>query len=139
MKTPSTTTYFYAAARLAIVTTLVGLGGCASQSPSLATAPLRAEQIAQIVAAPDRTPADRTNDLRRKPEPMLALIGALPGMVAAFILAVILCWNEYFFAALLTSTRAKTLPVMWPVKPARKVYHGGPWRRFRQRRFYPSS
>ena len=64
---------------------------------------------------------------------------ALPGMVAAFILAVILCWNEYFFAALLTSTRAKTLPVMWPVKPARKVYHGGPWRRFRQRRFYPSS
>lgn len=37
---------------------------------------------------------------------------ALPGMVAAFILAVILCWNEYFFAALLTSTSAKTLPVM---------------------------
>ena len=37
---------------------------------------------------------------------------ALPGMVAAFILAVILCWNEYFFAALLTSTHAKTLPVM---------------------------
>ncbi len=37
---------------------------------------------------------------------------ALPGMVAAFILAVILCWNEYFFAALLTSTKAKTLPVM---------------------------
>jgi multiple sugar transport system permease protein len=37
---------------------------------------------------------------------------ALPGMVAAFILSVILCWNEYFFAALLTSTDAKTLPVM---------------------------
>jgi multiple sugar transport system permease protein len=37
---------------------------------------------------------------------------ALPGMVAAFILSVILCWNEYFFAALLTSTKAKTLPVM---------------------------
>ncbi|MBL9036283.1 MAG: carbohydrate ABC transporter permease [Rhodospirillaceae bacterium] len=37
---------------------------------------------------------------------------ALPGMVAAFILSVILCWNEYFFAALLTSTHAKTLPVM---------------------------
>ena len=37
---------------------------------------------------------------------------ALPGMVAAFILAMILCWNEYFFAALLTSTNAKTLPVM---------------------------
>jgi len=37
---------------------------------------------------------------------------ALPGMVAAFILSIILCWNEYFFAALLTSTNAKTLPVM---------------------------
>ena len=37
---------------------------------------------------------------------------ALPGMVAAFILAFVLCWNEYFFSALLTSTNAKTLPVM---------------------------
>ena len=36
----------------------------------------------------------------------------LPGMVAAFILSLILCWNEYFFAALLTATDAKTLPVM---------------------------
>lgn len=33
-------------------------------------------------------------------------------MVAAFILSLVLCWNEYFFAALLTSTDAKTLPVM---------------------------
>ena len=37
---------------------------------------------------------------------------ALPGMMAAFILSLVLCWNEYFFAALLTSTEAKTLPVM---------------------------
>ncbi|MDE3176295.1 MAG: carbohydrate ABC transporter permease [Pseudomonadota bacterium] len=37
---------------------------------------------------------------------------ALPGMVAAFLLSVVLCWNEYFFAALLTTTNAKTLPVM---------------------------
>lgn len=37
---------------------------------------------------------------------------ALPGMVAAFILALVLCWNEYFFAALLTSADAKTMPVM---------------------------
>ena len=36
---------------------------------------------------------------------------ALPGMVAAFILSMVLCWNEYFFAALLTSTNAKTIPV----------------------------
>ena len=37
---------------------------------------------------------------------------ALPGMVAAMILSLVLTWNEYFFAALLTSTRANTLPVM---------------------------
>jgi multiple sugar transport system permease protein len=36
----------------------------------------------------------------------------LPGMVAAFLLALILCWNEYFFAALLISTNTNTLPVM---------------------------
>jgi len=37
---------------------------------------------------------------------------ALPGIVAAFILALVLTWNEYFFAALLTGSDAKTLPVM---------------------------
>lgn len=37
---------------------------------------------------------------------------ALPGMAAAFLLSLVLCWNEYFFAALLTSAEAKTLPVM---------------------------
>jgi len=37
---------------------------------------------------------------------------AVPGMAEAFILSLVLCWNEYFFAALLTSTDAKTLPVM---------------------------
>jgi multiple sugar transport system permease protein len=37
---------------------------------------------------------------------------ALPGMVAAFVLSMILCWNEYFFAALLASTNSSTLPVM---------------------------
>ncbi|MEZ4596871.1 MAG: carbohydrate ABC transporter permease [Chloroflexota bacterium] len=36
----------------------------------------------------------------------------LPGMVAAFVLSLVLTWNEYFFASLLTSTNAKTLPVM---------------------------
>lgn len=35
-----------------------------------------------------------------------------PGMVAAFIISMVLCWNEYFLAALLTSSNAKTLPVM---------------------------
>ena len=36
----------------------------------------------------------------------------LPGIASAFILCLILCWNEYFLAALITSTDAKTLPVM---------------------------
>ncbi len=39
-------------------------------------------QIAAIVAGPDRTAADRTNDLRRKPEQMLAFIAPRPGMTA---------------------------------------------------------
>ena len=37
---------------------------------------------------------------------------AMPGMVAAFILSIVLCWNEYFFASLLTGFDAQTLPVM---------------------------
>jgi multiple sugar transport system permease protein len=37
---------------------------------------------------------------------------ALPGVVAALILALVLCWNEYFFAALLSGANAQTLPVM---------------------------
>ena len=37
---------------------------------------------------------------------------ALPGMVGAFILSLVLCWNEYFFASLLTGFDAQTLPVM---------------------------
>ena len=38
------------------------------------------ERIAEIVASPDRSAADRTNDQRRKPELMLAFIGVRPGM-----------------------------------------------------------
>ena len=37
---------------------------------------------------------------------------ASPGMVAAFILSPVLCWNEYIFASLLTGFDAQTLPVM---------------------------
>ena len=37
---------------------------------------------------------------------------SLPGRCAAFILSLVLTGNEYFFAALLTSTHADTLPVM---------------------------
>lgn len=37
---------------------------------------------------------------------------ALPGMVAAYILCAILSWNEYFFAAVLSSYRAVTIPFL---------------------------
>lgn len=35
-----------------------------------------------------------------------------PGMVAAFILSVILSWNEYFFASVLTTLNAVTMPIL---------------------------
>jgi multiple sugar transport system permease protein len=37
---------------------------------------------------------------------------ALPGMIAAFVLSMVLTWNEYVFSVLLTSTNAITLPVL---------------------------
>lgn len=55
----------------------LALGACA-QGPQ----PLAPEQIAAIIASPDRSPADRTNDLRRKPELILDFIAPWPGMVA---------------------------------------------------------
>ncbi len=45
-------------------------------------AELSKEAIAAVVANPDRSTADRQNDLRRKPAEMLAFIGVWPGMVA---------------------------------------------------------
>jgi len=39
-------------------------------------------RVAEILASPDRSAADRTNDQRRKPEEMLNFIGIRPGMVA---------------------------------------------------------
>jgi predicted methyltransferase len=49
---------------------------------SRAPGPISAELIARILASPDRTAADRTNDLRRRPEAMLAFIGIRPGITA---------------------------------------------------------
>jgi predicted methyltransferase len=57
---------------------LSGREATAQQSPPQ----LSSEQVAQIVASPDRSAADRTNDLRRKPEQMLDFIGIRPGIVA---------------------------------------------------------
>jgi predicted methyltransferase len=53
----------------------------AATPASPAPAPLSKERIAGILASPDRSAADRTNDIRRKPDQMLAFIGVWPGMV----------------------------------------------------------
>jgi len=37
---------------------------------------------------------------------------ALPGMIAAFVLSLVLTWNEYVFAVLLTAFNTVTLPVL---------------------------
>jgi predicted methyltransferase len=42
--------------------------------------PLSRERLAQIVDDPQRSEADRTNDVRRKPVDMLSFIGIRPGM-----------------------------------------------------------
>ncbi|MEO8653159.1 MAG: hypothetical protein ABI409_03445 [Ramlibacter sp.] len=60
----------------AIVIATALLAACASQpGPS-------GESIAAIVGSPDRNPADRINDIRRKPADLLAFIAPRPGMVA---------------------------------------------------------
>src|SRR3982751_5987489 len=53
---------------------------CQSMIPAPGT--ITRERIAEIVASPDRSDADRNNDRRRKPELMLAFIGVRPGIVA---------------------------------------------------------
>ena len=61
------------------------LGALAATRPAMAqpgAARLSPERIAEILASPDRSAADRTNDIRRKPAQMLAFIGIVPGMVA---------------------------------------------------------
>lgn len=56
----------------------VGMNTTPSASSNAAV--LSQERIAEIIASPDRSAADRSNDLRRKPEQMLAFIGIRPGM-----------------------------------------------------------
>src|SRR5512138_3185972 len=75
MKTGRKTFLLFAIAGTAAV---IGIGATAQQAAS----PLGADQAKQIVASPDRSAADRTNDLRRKPEQMLVFIGIRPGIVA---------------------------------------------------------
>ncbi|MDB5487547.1 MAG: methyltransferase, partial [Reyranella sp.] len=49
---------------------------------ALAQQPNSQARIAEILASPDRSAADRTNDQRRKPADMLVFIGIVPGITA---------------------------------------------------------
>jgi hypothetical protein len=62
----------------AIAVSAVLLLSFRAASPQQSSPQLSSEQIAQIVASPDRSEADRTNDLRRKPEQMLAFMAFVP-------------------------------------------------------------
>ncbi len=55
---------------------------CAALLAACATtpAPVSNERIAGILASPDRRPADRTNDVRRKPAELLAVVAPRPGI-----------------------------------------------------------
>jgi predicted methyltransferase len=58
--------------------TLLLLSACTSTGPTLS----REQAAAAVVASPDRTAADRENDVRRKPTDLLTFIDAKPGMTA---------------------------------------------------------
>lgn len=61
---------------------VVLLAGCSSMQPGPSP-----ERVAAVVASPDRSAADRTNDERRKPAEMLAFIGVQEGWNALDISA----------------------------------------------------
>src|SRR6267143_4388726 len=69
-------------ALVAIITNFVLLLGIHTTKAGQESPPLSSVQIIQILSSPDRTTADRTNDLRRRPEQMLSFIGIHPGIVA---------------------------------------------------------
>jgi predicted methyltransferase len=62
----------------ALATVVVAMSACATgpHTPDLG-------RYAAIVAAPDRSAADRANDVRRKPSELLAFIAVRPGMLVA--------------------------------------------------------
>ena len=64
------------------VAALLGLGACSTpgEAPAQPTPELSQQRIGEIVASPDRSAADRGNDQRRKPEPLLAFIAPRAGM-----------------------------------------------------------
>jgi predicted methyltransferase len=69
---------------LALSATAILLAACASDKGPQTLTP---QQIAEVVASPDRSAADRATDERRKPAEMLAFIGITPGINALDISA----------------------------------------------------
>ena len=70
--------------QIAILLSLT-LGACATSSAPVATqnsSTLSKESIAEIIASPDRSASDKVNDVRRKPDLILAFIGIRSGMIA---------------------------------------------------------
>jgi predicted methyltransferase len=65
---------------IAAATMLVAACTMPMSTPDRSPPALTTERIATIVASPDRSDADRKNDIRRKPVEMLAFINVRPGM-----------------------------------------------------------
>ncbi|MDM0037052.1 hypothetical protein QTI33_33300 [Variovorax sp. J22P271] len=64
-------------AAAAAIALALALSACATRAPTLSR-----DQVAALVADPERSEADRANDQRRKPQDMLMFIGVRPGMQA---------------------------------------------------------
>ena len=69
---------------LGALTVLTVMAGCAGPDPALVE---RQARFARVVAHPERSDADRTNDVRRKPAQMLDFIGVRQGIVAVDLVA----------------------------------------------------
>jgi predicted methyltransferase len=62
--------------RFVLIVLVSALAACVSQSTRIP------DHFNPVVSAPDRAPADRINDIRRKPAETLAFINVQPGMLA---------------------------------------------------------
>ena len=69
---------------LGTLAVLTVMAGCASPDPALVE---RQARYARVVAHPERSDADRTNDVQRKPAQMLDFIGVRQGIVAVDLVA----------------------------------------------------
>ena len=74
---------------LLVAASLAWLASCAGPgaTPRSEPAPLSRALAEAIVASPDRSDADRKNDVRRKPVDMLVFVAPRPGMVVVDIVA----------------------------------------------------